>query len=278
MRAASPAIWSLVGVTAYLAGMANAAGVVDVGLLFPRANETYEPTEEFPLVWAFRNPNFAQNLNLRLYTHFLNISAGPNPSPFIGKSESYQMNLPNTSDDNFYWTTVKFDGEGTVGVVWEGSWSQCKEEPFGPANGKVDFWRNSSNFYFEIELKKGGQKADFSAMATTDTECPDRGFAVGVTDKTDTITRSPTEIYTCAWVDNPPSPTPTANPCRVKVDKAVTESIATTDFKRKCNRILNRPDYCPPDEEKSHAIQQFATAGAAAIAVALSASGFLLLV
>ncbi|KAL2285877.1 hypothetical protein FJTKL_07576 [Diaporthe vaccinii] len=63
MRLLSRAVWSLAGASAYLGATASAAdGVLDIGVVFPRQNETYAPMERFPIVFALQNAELATNL------------------------------------------------------------------------------------------------------------------------------------------------------------------------------------------------------------------------
>lgn len=49
----------LTGVAAGLGAIVSASGVLEVDLVFPH-NDTYAPTEWFPIVFAFQNAELAQ--------------------------------------------------------------------------------------------------------------------------------------------------------------------------------------------------------------------------
>ncbi|KAK4155344.1 hypothetical protein C8A00DRAFT_13646 [Chaetomidium leptoderma] len=61
MRLPARAVWSLVASLAWLGAIVNAAGVLEVDLVFPR-NETYAPPTYMPVIFAFRNPELARHV------------------------------------------------------------------------------------------------------------------------------------------------------------------------------------------------------------------------
>ncbi|GJC88963.1 hypothetical protein ColLi_11801 [Colletotrichum liriopes] len=206
------AIWSFVGATAYLGTIASATGVLDIGLVFPRANETYEPRDEFPIVFAFQNPFLAKHLEPSIWFRILN------------NSNSDWDVIDDGSELYFLWTHREIDGEGPFRLIWQPSWPEYDESGY-----EVKLARNSSaNFLVDFEVKKRGQKADLIAATADDEECPDQGFALNLTDETRKIPTHPTPRRkgpdTCAVLASS-SPTPTANPCRVTIDQAVVESM-----------------------------------------------------
>ncbi|KAL8381808.1 hypothetical protein RB595_005867 [Gaeumannomyces hyphopodioides] len=269
MRCNPRAVWSLAGATACLGAMANAAGVLDVGLVFPRDNETYEPAEEFPIVWAIQNSRVAELLQLDFIYRLVNLSDKSAGHLALDKFQRH-VNISDFTDKEsglvLFWTHVTLLGEGPVGMGWNGGWGECqKKNPLSPTDLSGNM---TENFIVDFALKKGGKKADLIAAAAANNgqECPDRGFALRVTDRTDDV-----RSEKCVFVDSS-SPTPTANPCRVKVDQAVVESMDATTFRTKCSGPW-KPDNCP---KKDHATRQLATAGAAALPAALGALYFLL--
>ncbi|KLU86292.1 hypothetical protein MAPG_05308 [Magnaporthiopsis poae ATCC 64411] len=273
------AVWSLVGAAACLGAMVNAAGILDVGIIFPRNNETYEPAEEFPIVWAFQNARLAEHLQPSLKYRLVNLS---NPGAEHLALDKFQRNL-NLSDFTdkesglvLYWTHVKLDGEGRVGMGWEASWAECQNISLRDLDAGTRFSVNrTTTLIVDFDLKKGGKKADLvAATAANGQECPDQGFALRVTDKTNDVRERPQWAKPedkCAVVDSSP-PTPTANPCRVKLDKAAVESMEATTFKTKCSGPLDKPANCP---KKDHAVRQFAGVGVAALSAAVGALYFL---
>lgn len=61
MHLVSHAIWSFVCLLACLGSVVNAAGELEIGVVFPR-NETYAPTDNFPIVFALQNAELAKHL------------------------------------------------------------------------------------------------------------------------------------------------------------------------------------------------------------------------
>ncbi|KAL8364560.1 hypothetical protein RB595_003716 [Gaeumannomyces hyphopodioides] len=275
MRCTPRAVWSLAGAAACLGSMADAAGVFDVGLVFPRANETYEPAEEFPFVWALQNARSAGLLQPEFGFRLVNQSNRSAEALAVDVFQRH-LNLSDFADKEsglvLFWTHVRLDGEGPVGMLWSAHWLECKAKPPGRPDDRSDTSVNrSSTFAVDFSLKKGGKKADLvAATAANAGECPDRGFALRVTDKTEDVRSFNYPDSRCAVVDSS-SPTPPANPCRVKIDEAVVASMEATAFKTKCSMTWGKPDNCPKED---HAMRQFATAGTAALSAAFGALYF----
>ncbi|KAL8371944.1 hypothetical protein RB595_001651 [Gaeumannomyces hyphopodioides] len=281
MPLASHAVWSLVGATAYLAAMANAAGVLDVGLVFPRANETYEPSDQFPFIWASQNDNIAKYLDFALEYRIFNTSNGTDLVG-SGRFQHWPSDFgENRSDLRFFWRNYKLEFEGPVSVAWSGSWAECGEVIPGTASSRKYASHESSNLVMDFELKRGGQKVDLVAATSNPQECPDQGFTISVTDETSQVNIDNQGLSmnaTCAMLVHSPSPTPIANPCRVSIDKSAAESIEAAILKHRCGvgrQVLgDNPANCPKED---HASRQLAVAGIATVAaVTLGAIGFLL--
>jgi len=76
MNLVSYTIWSLVGLLVYPeAVVVNAAGVLEIDVVFPRANETYAPMEQFPVVYALQNAKLAKHVMLNFYSSISSLSA-----------------------------------------------------------------------------------------------------------------------------------------------------------------------------------------------------------
>lgn len=274
----SHTLWTLGGATAYLGLMTHAA-VLDIGLVFPRANETYEPTDKFPVVFAIQNPELAEHLIPTIQYGVLNASSDWDRITYGG----YDWSSANFSGDGsqpyLFWTHHSIDGEGPVRLMWQPSWSECDE---GENQGDVvESRRNSSdNFLIDFEIRRGGKKADLTAATAgaDDEECPGQGFAIEVSGETRYVPRMPgrgrTGNGTCAVLEFS-SPTPTANPCRVKIDKAAVESMEAVDLEERCRGVLDPEpgSECAVDEDAG---QKMAVAGAVGFAALLGAGAFLL--
>ncbi|KAK6499975.1 hypothetical protein TWF481_010332 [Arthrobotrys musiformis] len=263
------AAWSLIGSLAYLGAVANAAGVLDFGIVFPRPNETYAPTDKFPVVFALQNAALAKNLGLVINTF---VRSGPDLlSGLDGADAKHDLKSANftTSEPYFVYHFLNITGEGLYELFSTTSWARCDER-----DNEVIITRNSSNLLARFEIKKGAQMVDLVAATADNTKtCPTQGFALNVTDET----REAPEPWdyrpsgTCA-VLNSSSPTPTANPCRVKIDSAASESMYAALHTALC-KGLNPPADCP---KETSAAQQVAVASIVSIAAALGAVGFLL--
>ncbi|GKT89487.1 LOW QUALITY PROTEIN: hypothetical protein Ct61P_07337 [Colletotrichum tofieldiae] len=264
------AIWSLVGATAYLGTIASAASVLYIGLVFPRSNETYELTDEFPIVFAFQNASLSKHLEPSVWFQILNSS---NFDWNVIGDTRFQLSSANFSDDGSepYFLRAHREIDGPVRLIWQPSWSECDESGY-----EVRLSRNSSaNFLVDFEVKKRGQKADLITATADDEECPDQGLALNLTDETRKIPTHPTPRRkgpdTCAVLASS-SPTPTANPCRVKIDQAVIESMGAVDVEKSCS-VLSPPAECPGTDQ---AVRSLAIANVVSFAAVLGAGTLLL--
>ncbi len=263
MHPVSRAVWSLVGSLACLGAVVNAAGVVEIDVIFPR-NETYAPSDRFPVVFAVQNAALAKHLRLDIDSFIRN---GSDLTNVFGHYSHDLANANFSSEPYFayYWRT--FDTEGPHELFASVSVASCNA-----SSEPVTIVGNSTNFSVLFTVKKGAQEADLVAATANDKTCSAKdGVAVSVTDQTLEYPASGRlEAGTCAVLDDS-SPTPTADPCRVKIDKTVVESISASLLSDLCKR-LNPPADCP----KESAVQQLAVVGVASFAAALGAIGFLL--
>ncbi|KAM0572160.1 hypothetical protein ACHAP6_008810 [Verticillium nonalfalfae] len=153
-------MWSLLGAAVYPGAIANAADLLDIGLVYPRANETYEPTDEFPLVFALQNVKQAEYLEPTISLRVLNLSKSTSDIEVLS-DRMHELRWGSVSENEPYlfWSHFKVSGEGQVRVIWQAFWSACEE--ISSYNKRV---RNrTDNFLVDIEVKNGGQKADLVA-------------------------------------------------------------------------------------------------------------------
>ncbi|KAF6835286.1 hypothetical protein CPLU01_04366 [Colletotrichum plurivorum] len=280
MHAVPRAVWALVAWIAYLGPIADGAGVVDIGLVYPLANETYEPTDRFPVVFAIQNPELARNLDTYIWFKFENHS---DPSVFswdLITRGSFLLRPSNFTDHGsepmLLWTHQKIDGEGPVWMWWAPAWYECDE-----TGAKVDSkWignRTAGNFLTKFEVRRGGRKADLVAATARDDdeECAGQGVTINVTDRTHEVSRfgEPGPV-TCAVVDLS-SPTPASNPCRVTIDQAAVESKEAADLEERCRNLTgNKPPECP---DENLAAWKLGVPGFTSLAAALGAAAFLVI-
>jgi len=250
------------GASAYLGAVARAAGVLDIGLAFPRANETYEPTNDFPIVFALQNSKLAEHLKPTIWFQILNVTEGIETLV----DSTHELNWTSASENDPYllWSYLRAEGEGRLRLLWQPRWSACDE-----SRDEVEIVRNrTDNFLVEFEIKAGGERADLVAATGGDSEsCPNEGVGIDVTDKTLEAPVGSSGRETCAVLGSSSS-TPTSNPCKVKIDKAAVESMQAADLKEKC-RGLNPPEECPKD---GLAHPRLAAAGVASLAAVLGAA------
>lgn len=241
MRPACQPMWALMAASAHLGAVARAAGVLDIGLAFPRANETYERTNGFPVVFALQNSKLAEHLKPSIWFQILNMTA--DFEILVDIVHELDWTSASENDPYFLWSYIRFDGEGRFRLLWQPLWFACDESRDG-----VEIVRNSTdNFLVDFEIKADGEKADLVAATDGDSEnCPNEGVGINVTDKTLEAPVGPSGRETCAVLGSSSS-TPTSNPCRVKIDKAAVESMQAIRLEKLC-RGLNPPEECPKDD------------------------------
>ena len=261
MRPASQPIWALVAASAHLSAVTRAAGVLDIGLAFPRANETYKPTNDFPIVFALQNSKLAEHLKPTIWYQILNVTADIE----LLVNSNHELNWTSALENDPYllWSYFRVEGEGRLRILWQPHWSACDE-----SRDEVEVIRNrTDNFLVDFEIKADGEKADLVAATGGDSgNCPNEGVGINVTDKTFEAPFRSLGRETCAVLGSSSS-TPTSNPCRVKIDKAAVESMQAVDLEENC-RGLNQPEECPKDDL---AHPRLTAAGVASLAAVLGA-------
>ena len=266
--------WSLVASLACLGAIVDAAGVLEVDLVFPR-NETYAPTAYVPIIFALRNGNadLGQNLRPSINYNLRNITDPINWT--VPAHISHELASANSSSYEPYFVHNFFSSFATEGrweLFWWVTWLSCDEDK---DDLEPSFMTNSENRVIEFTIKNDGQVVDIVAATANDKTCPaELGLAINVTDTTMEISRRWNRpAGTCAVLAS--SPTPTPDPCLVKISSAVVASMSASWTARICNIMLSLdpPDNCPKDNAGP---QRLAVAGVACLAVAFGAFGFLL--
>lgn len=262
---------SLVGWLACFGTAVNAAGVLEVDVIFPR-NDTYAPMDSFPVVFAVQNPALGKHLDLSINSFIRN---GPNMGESIDHLTQQLSNDGNFSSQPYFFNRYfRLDTEGRHELFAQVSWSRCNA-----SSGPVTIDRNSTNFLLRFTIKKDAQQVDLvAATAKKEGTCSmEDAVAIGVTDQTHEY---PAPSFrepggTCpVLLDNTTSPTPTVDPCRVNIDTATAASMSAALHAARC-KGLNPPTDCP---KGNNAVQRLAVVGAAsfAAAAALGVIGFLL--
>ncbi|KAL4811650.1 hypothetical protein BDW67DRAFT_18492 [Aspergillus spinulosporus] len=251
-------------------GSTASSDILEVDLVFPR-NETYTPTEWFPVVFAFQNPIRAQYLNFDV-TYYIRPIDHNSQNDTI--TRSHDLRFANwSSHDPFFAHAFHtlFDSPGRWRLIWTLTWQSCDEEGF-PRYGLSQMVRNSTDFSTDFTIQEAGKKVDLVA-ATSETSCPDSGFetaiAINVTDQTMDV---PTWVRwsaaertnnTCVVVKSMPT---TPDPCKVDVDQTVVESMQASLKARLCPGF-NPPDDCPEDDEGAARPQRGSVLGVSGLLV-----------
>jgi hypothetical protein len=265
MRLASQSTWALVGASGYLSAVASAAGVLDIGLVFPRTNVTYSPSDDFPILFAIQNSKLAEHLKPAIWYQVLNMTG--EIELLVDSIHEFNWTGASEHDPYLWWSRLSLGGESKLRILWELHWTSC-----GQYNQDVILVRNSTdnNFVVDFEVGASGQKVDLVAATNNgnSANCPNEGVGIDVTDKIlkGTATKS-LSLETCAVLGSS-SPTPISNPCKVKIDKASVESMAAIDLEKDC-RGLDKPSKCP---RTGLANPQFAVAGFSTLAAAFGAA------
>ncbi|RYO88807.1 hypothetical protein DL764_008681 [Monosporascus ibericus] len=264
MHLVSRAVWSLAGSLAYLGPVVNAAGVLEIDVVFPRNNETYAPTDQFPIVFALQNAELAKHLKPSIHSFVRN---GSNLEAAFGHAHADLTYANYSSEPYFVYRYVNIDTEGPHELFSTASWQSCDE-----SGDQVGILGNNTNFSVDFTINRGGQEVDLVAATANDKTCSaEDGVAINVTDQTREVPASGDRpAGTCAVLASS-FPTPTANPCRVKIDTAVAASMSAS-----LHAALCKGSNPPADCSKENAVQQLAVAGVASFAAAFGAIGFLL--
>jgi hypothetical protein len=290
MRPSFRALWAFAASLACLevAQVAGAGGMPEIDLVFPR-NETYAPTRDMPVVFAFQNWD-AKLVSLlwpgveyqMWYTSNSSGAAGKVPWPSRHEGTWANWSSHNSAEPYFFHNFhTNFTGEGTVEISWWVRWLICGEH-----------WRNSSGHDWSTKnyrgsvtftVKKGGRAADLEAATADKTSCTtELGVAINATSDIETrevfntMYTNMEEGGTCAVVDHS-DPAPTPSPCLVQVSSAAAASISASWTARVCksktSRKLRPEIIC---SSGNAAREQLALGGVTCLAAALGAVGFLL--
>ena len=251
----------------------NAASVVEVDLVFPR-NETYAPTDWFPVVFAFQNAERARYLNPRVSYTIRSWDSMPANSSVTW---SHDLKRENWSSHEPYFAYTHFDNfrnEGRWWLTWTVSWQSCDEDSFPNilGRGMID---NSSSWSVLFTTEESAQPVDLVA-ATTDKACPEElGVAINVTDETMQVPgwADWNGGDTCAVVASS-TPMPVPDPCRVQVNSAVSASMSASLTASMCSG-LDPTLSCPEDDKNGS--QKVVVVGGSCLLVAFGAVWFLLM-
>jgi hypothetical protein len=265
MHLPARAVRSLIGLSAWLTAIveaANAPDLLDVGIVFPRENETYELTDYVPIIFGVQNADKAINLHL-IIDYF--IRNGTENRESFGHSKHDLTDADFSTEPYIVNHWRKVDTEGHFQVFGSVSWRVCDE-----SGDEVAMARNSSNLSVHFDIKRGAQKIDIPTVTAAKDSCSDwSGIALNVTGQ---MRRVPDSDEVCPVIVTP-SPTATANPCRVEIGTAAAASMSDALHTSLC-KGTNPPSDCPKDEDRSS--KQLVVAVIATFAAAIGVVGFLI--
>ncbi|BCS24216.1 uncharacterized protein APUU_40660S [Aspergillus puulaauensis] len=263
---------------------ATSDSVLEVDLVFPR-NETYEPTDRFPIVFAFQNAKLAKYLNPHIDYTIFNWANLPGNDGADWSHDLRTVNWSSTNDPyfayNFFSDSVLPEGQWKM--TWSVGWQSCNETAFSQQLDTSAMVFNSTTRGISFTIKKSAPKVDLVSATADKTSCSgesasdlETGVAIpiNVTGKTMEV---PSWVDwsggdTCAVVASS-IPTPTVDPCRVKIDSAIEASMSAAWTAKLC-RGVNPPPDCPEDDRG--AAQKLVVVGVSTLFAAFGALGFLL--
>ena len=221
MRLVSHAFWPLVGSLVCLGSIVNAAGVVEIDVVFPRSNETYAPMENFPIVYAIQNAQLAKHLDIYIDRF---VRYGSNLDLAFGHRGQHPTYANYSTETLFAYDYLNISTEGPHELFSTAMWHSCDE-----SGEQIAIRVNSTNVGTPFTIKKGGQEADLVAATANDQTCSAKdGVAINVTDEVHEVPASYNQpARTCAVLASG-SPNPTTNPCRVKIDTTVAASMSAS--------------------------------------------------
>lgn len=251
------------------------SGVVEVDLVFPR-NQTFAPTSRMPIIFAYQHPELALALNTFISFSVWNIDKADGAVLITERD----MRWANFSSRDPYLSSAyhtQFNTEGHWLLKWYVTWRSCTERSLelGYSHDRITTNETGGEIYFTTSRSA----PEIDLVAATDNKDCSKHLGVAI-DVTKTL-RVPGWVRwsgsdTCAVVA---SVTRTPKPCRVKLDPSAVSSMAASMTARACYMEDPRPEDidCPPKswEKKKSAAHQLAVGGAAFLAVAVGAVGYL---
>lgn len=198
----------------------SASGVMEVDLIFPR-NDTYDPIDNWPVIFAVQNFEMA-----RSFDGFLHWDAWLDADDTHSNVFSWTMidfkdlNSSRSGTQFLSETTRKLQGiEGTWRLRWSFSLRNCtvdmKDEDSMPQS--IGFATHYRQIVFTT--KKGAAQLDFAAYTES-----------GACHDTDGIAYNVSETISRWGVDNIcpiiPDTMPPPNPCAVEIDKETASNIS----------------------------------------------------
>ncbi|KFZ17766.1 hypothetical protein V502_04415 [Pseudogymnoascus sp. VKM F-4520 (FW-2644)] len=261
-----------------LAGVANAVERklptdIQVDLLFPR-NETYAPTQQFPIVFGMNNIDDAWPLELRLYIEVRSIGM-PGSSNQSSRTTSTGVYSPNFSDQfnqaplkqffHFPRTNITNGTTDSYIILWDFVISrQCFTNSTGSAE-YLDWIYNPKYRSVEFSTAPGAKLPDIEAAVNS---CPEPNWNNSAAVRVANVTSPPYKQGICPIFAIKPEKCVFKSAAK---ELAANVSAATLQDMR-CDegdwRTITAP--CPPKSEESTALRQSVGSGVGWLLLALA--------
>lgn len=148
-------------------------GSVEVDLVFPQ-NETYAPTELFPVGFAIQNPYRAivSSLNLIINVEIWNYPA-LNRAVVVERYNLLNFSRSSGSDTHFeYRPYSEFNQPGVWQLIWSVNWTSCTDESLGKSVWEDDrlYLNSSAPKVIMFTIEDGAREVDLN-VAEGDKRC-----------------------------------------------------------------------------------------------------------
>ncbi|KAL5341345.1 hypothetical protein BJX70DRAFT_66304 [Aspergillus crustosus] len=245
------------------AAVAESVNVVEIDLVYPR-NESYPPTEAFPVVFAVKNTQHAELLNPRITYTIFNADDNNTPASWPSSTppfELYRSNWTNVTDPHFVPQRHNGTKPGHWQLTWQLTWESCDVVALNDdeSDGGIITHKYTTTRMFTIHNSTAApQKEVDLAAATVDGKCNDNGGrnAVGI-NVTDTTMKAPADLNrahrdTCVLTTNTTSAASASSPdpCSVSIPPEVAASISARWFAVRCNSF-DPPGDCRQDDKNA---------------------------
>lgn len=207
------------------------SGVVEVDLIFPR-NETYAPTANLPIIFAFQNSRLAPFLDPIIYIDAQLVQDANGSTPEWTSSDSItldQLRWANFTKNDTYFAYptyqsawIKFEIEGVWQLTWTLAWAVCTEDLLAKQD---QLMYNRSQQTTTLTIRKGAQGVDLVSGTTNKSCSGQEGVAVNITNTLQVPVPAQWEGQgdMCASTT---SSIPKLNPCRASIDPHTAASIS----------------------------------------------------
>jgi hypothetical protein len=220
--------------------------IAEIDLIFPR-NDTFAPTVLMPVIFAIQNSQLAASLALS-FEWTLNQFGGNDSNNPIANG-AIDLRSANTSSGDPYFALGYIydlvDTETTWSLVWSVSAANCSM--YGSVTQPGGGVQSNAVFF---STRKGAQQPDLIA-ATGDNTCSStESFTFNVTGATYVVPGQDHNKFgngsACAELATT-LPTPTPNPCGVRINSSAASSISTAVTASACSHAVDRARVtCPP--------------------------------